>query len=472
MTHPALLASSLMNGKFLFPKHLQLLSRKLLDAAAEPNKRLMVFMPPRHGKSEMVSRWFPTWYLLNNPSKRVMLASYEAEFAGSWGRKVREAFELAVATYGLNTRVSTSAAARDWWEIESYDINTNRYFNTGGAMMTAGVGGGLTGKGGDIVIIDDPVKNAEESMSATMREKAWDWYVSTLRSRLEPKASLIVVQTRWNEDDLSGRILDRVNEMRADGVDMHDWEIISLPAIAEENDPLGREVGEALWPQRYPVKELQQLEVEAGPYWFSALYQQKPIPAGKAIFNAAFMGRYTRQGHILYLAKADGTRKAVSIHECSVFSTVDLATSTKQTADFTVISTWARTRENELILLDVLRKRMEGPDHVSYLVSVWANFRPTIFYIEANGFQLSTVQSAMRAGLPIQPVTADKDKLTRALPAAAKEKAGYFYFPEGSLFKDEEKELWSFPAGDHDDFVDTVSLAELAIREGGYTGNL
>lgn len=459
-------------GKFLYPKHIQLLTEKLLEAAATGNKRLMVFMPPRHGKSEMVSKWFPAWYLLTHPDKRVMLASYEAEFAASWGRRTREQYEKAVAIFNLNTRVSTSAAARDWWEIEQYNMNAAKWFATGGAMMTAGVGGGLTGKGGDIVIIDDPVKNAKDSMSKVMREAAWDWYVSTLRSRLEPGASLIIVQTRWNEDDLSGRILERVEQMKKDGTDLYDWEIIVLPALATKDDPLGRAEGEALWPQRYNVKSLEAIAAEGGTYWFSALYQQAPIPAGKGIFQSRWLGRYTRSGNLLYLTNHRGESKVVDINTCSIFSTVDLATSLKQTADFTVISTWAKTPMNELILLGVLRERLEGPDHVAYLTNEWIRFKPTFFYIESNGFQMSTVQSAMRAGLPILPINVDVDKLTRSLPAAAKMEAGYFYFPQTGLLAQEEKELWQFPAGEHDDFVDTVSLAELAVRGVGYTGNL
>lgn len=260
--------------------------------------------------------------------------------------------------------------------------------------------------------------------------------------------------------------------MKRDQTDIYDWEVIELPALATSDDPLGRAEGEALWPQRYPVPTLKAIEAEGGNYWFSALYQQKPIPAGKGIFQSQWLGRYTLNNGILLLRKADGTQKVQPLNQCSIYSTVDLATSTKQTADFTVISTWARTPLNELVLLDVIRKRLEGPDHVSYFTSAWIAWRPTVFYIEKNGFQLSTVQAAMRAGLPVLPVQADVDKLTRALPAAAKMKAGYFYFPETGTLMAEERELWTFPASEHDDFVDTVSLAELGIRELGYVGNL
>lgn len=401
--------------------------------------------------------------MLNFPEWRVMLASYEASFASSWGKKARDIFEFWASYLGL--RVDPSKGASEWWEIQRRIAN-QQWRNTGGAMYSVGVGGGLTGKGGNIVIIDDPIKNAEESMSMTMRQKAFDWYLSTLSTRAEPQGATIIVQTRWHDDDLSGRILKAADEIG------ENWKVISLPALAGENDPLGRNVGEALWPERYDEPTLRKTEEKIGPYWFSALYQQTPIPEGKSIFQPQWLGRwaYINDGSVFRLTRADGTTKFVPKGHCSIFSTVDLATSIKQTADFTVISTWAMTPERETLLLDVVRQRLEGPEHTKALQAVWATWRPYAFYIEQAGFQLTTIQYAMRAGLPAVPVVPDRDKLARALPAAARMQAGLYYFPEGKVFSECEAELWSFPAGAHDDFVDTVSLSTLVSEGTGVYG--
>jgi hypothetical protein len=311
----------------------------------------MVFMPPRHGKSELVSRWFPAWLMLNFPDWRVMLASYEASFASSWGKKARDIFEFWASYIGL--RVDPSKGASEWWEVQRRIAN-QQWRNTGGAMYSVGVGGGLTGKGGNVVIIDDPIKNAEESMSMTMRQKSFDWYLSTLSTRAEPDGATIIVQTRWHDDDLSGRILKEASQIG------EDWKVISLPALAGENDPLNRNVGEALWPERYDEPTLRKTEEKIGPYWFSALYQQSPIPEGKSIFQPQWLGRWTyiNDGSTFRLTRADGTTKFVPKGHCSIFATVDLATSIKQTADFTVISVWAMTPERETLLLDVVRQRL------------------------------------------------------------------------------------------------------------------
>lgn len=455
------------NGKAKLPKHLDYLNRKLLEFAAPDSglDRMMVFMPPRHGKSETVSRWFPAWYLLNFPDKRVMLASYEASFAAGWGSKVRDIFNLHCAARGL--RVRPNVAAKEWWEIDKWDTELQTWVPTGGGMYTAGVRGGLTGKGGDMVIIDDPIKNAEESLSPTIRKNNEDWYLSTLYTRLEPGSKLVIIETRWHEDDLAGK---RLEEERLGGPEH--WEVINFPALAEENDALGREPGEALWPERFDAPKLRNIEKVQGAYWFSAMYQQRPIPLGKGQFQQQWLGRYEIIGSTYVLYHPDGRQSVWAVDQCIKFSTVDLATSIKQTADYTVISTWALTPNHELILVDVYRAQMEGPDHVAMLQSVWQNHQPVGFWIEQAGFQLSTIQTALRAGLPVMPIAPKGDKLERSISAAVRMKAGYYFFPKGTLYAEEEKELWRFPGGGHDDFVDTVSYSFHVSNDLEYAGNL
>lgn len=226
-------------------------------------RRLLVTMPPRHGKSEFLSLYFPTWYLGVWPDRRVMLASYEASFAESWGRKSRDMMrEVGCEVFGVRVRESPSAASH--WEIEGRE----------GGMSTAGVGGPLTGKGADLLIIDDPIKNAEEANSPTIREKIWDWYRSTAYTRLEPDGVVIVIQTRWHEDDLAGRVLRDADEGG------EPWRVVNMPAIDEAGRPL--------WPERFPIDKLRRIERTLSPYFWSALYQQKPIREGRTEWPDAY----------------------------------------------------------------------------------------------------------------------------------------------------------------------------------------
>ena len=190
---PAHFATLASLGRWRIADHLGLLNRKLLDVAEGRINRLLITMPPRHGKSEFASKYFPAWFLGRYPEKRVILASYEADFASQWGRKVRDLLEHhGSRLFGVMVRHDSKAADR--WELADH----------GGGMQTAGVGGAITGKGADLLIIDDPVKNAEQANSDVYREKTWEWYTSTAYTRLEPGGAVILIQTRWHEDDQIG----------------------------------------------------------------------------------------------------------------------------------------------------------------------------------------------------------------------------------------------------------------------------
>lgn len=249
------------------PPHLRLLDAALVETVAEGG-RLMVFMPPRHGKSQTCSRWLPAWFIEAHPERMVLLASYGADFAADWGRLARDtAIEAGVAV-----RPDVQAAAH--WLTRS-----------GGGMKTDGVGGGITGHGANLLICDDPIKNAEEAHSSTYRRRVWDWWRSTATTRLEPGAAVVLIMTRWHEVDLAGMILA---ETEAEGAER--WRVISLPAIAESSDPLGRAEGEALWPERYPVPVLETTKQRIGSYWWSAQYQQRPSPQGGGLFRREWFG--------------------------------------------------------------------------------------------------------------------------------------------------------------------------------------
>lgn len=197
---PAELANKISNNRWTKPKHIQYIDNMLVKIANSEIFRLIINMPPRHGKSELISKYFPFWYLGHFPDKRIILTSYEASFAQSWGRKVKELIEeFGEPIFKIKLNPSSRSA-------KSFDIKEHY-----GGMACAGAGGAITGKGADLIIIDDPVKNDKQAHSIVYRERIWDWFLATVYTRLEPEGAIIVVMTRWHEDDLCGRIIESMN---------------------------------------------------------------------------------------------------------------------------------------------------------------------------------------------------------------------------------------------------------------------
>lgn len=454
---PAGFAWVASDGAWEIPPHLRLLSERIVDVSTGRIPRLIVTMPPRHGKSELISRYTPAWFLGTFPDKKVMLASYADTFAAQWGRKSRELLEeWGPKLWGI--RLSTESKGGQQWEIATH--NSRR---ANGVMVTAGVGGGLTGKGADLMIIDDPVKNAEEAQSERTREAHHDWWKSTARTRLQAGAGVILVMTRWHEDDLCGRLL-------ADQIEGGDrWEILNLPGIAEENDILGREVGEPLWPgkdgERFDLDWMQQTKNAMGTYWFTAMYQQRPAPADGMLFKRANFRYYEKhEGTNLVTIHGEGAPKIFDTVYGTKFTTVDVAASEKEQADYTVASTWLVTVDRELLLWDVERVKFEGPDLLPFLRRVYFEQRPSFMGIERLGYGLTIIQELLREGLPIVRLEPDKDKITRALPACARYEEHRIFHPRGTGWLDEfESELLVFPNGKHDDQVDTAAYAALQL---------
>src|SRR3990167_1961001 len=247
---PGGLARLLLGESFRLPPHLMALNAALSRVAGGRCKRLMVAMPPRHGKSLLASHAFPAWYLGTFPEREIILASYEAEFAAEWGAKASDLFaEVGKMVWGLT--VAEAQRARNHWGIEGHR----------GAMRTAGAGGSLTGRGASILLIDDPIKNAEEAMSQTHRDHLWDWYRSVAYTRLEPQGAAILIQTKWHQDDLARRLLSEA----AAGGDA--WTVLSMPAVAEDADVLGRSPGDALWPERFGLAQLDEIKKSVGIWW-------------------------------------------------------------------------------------------------------------------------------------------------------------------------------------------------------------
>lgn len=405
----------------------------------------------------LTSQFFPAWYLMMRPKKRVILASYGADFAAEWGRKARAIVEEhGPSLYGVSMDRRSSKADR--WDLAGLP----------GGMVTAGVGGGITGRGASLFIIDDPVKNAEEANSPAYQEMTWNWYTSTARTRMAPDGAIVLVMTRWNDLDLAGKLLTSEHA--------HIWEYLRLPAVAEDaDDALGRKAGEALCPGLFPRDALEEIKGEVGSYVWAGMYQQRPAPPEGGIIKRAWFQsrRYRRDPKDPdKLLMSDG--RVVTLHDCLVFSITDLAVSTKETADYTVISTFALTMDGrrDLILLNVKRSRMEGPDILPAIDSERKVWKAKFAGIETVAFQLSMVQQARRLGIPVREIPADKDKVVRAYAATPHMEAGKVWLPlEAHYLADFEAEIFSFPNATHDDQTDTLTYA-CAFAQGQAIGNV
>lgn len=402
-------------------------------------------MPPRNGKSTLCSEYFPAWFIATHPDLSVIFTSYEADYAAGWGRKARDILEArGEELFGITVRDDSNAAKR--WHITGHL----------GGMQTAGVGGPLTGKGADVLIIDDPVKNDKEANSAVYRAHAWEWYKSTAYTRLEPGGAVLLVMTHWHEDDLAGKIL---TEMEEGG---EQWVVLSLPAMAEEEDPIGREPGEPLWPARFPTPVLENIKRTVGPYWWGALYQQHPSRPQGTVFQYTNF-RYFRQDDEHYLLGRPEGVKRWRKDQCYIFQTVDAAETESEKADYTAVATWAVTPDMDLLLLDMMRVQLETPDLIPTLRQASNKWSPA--YIGVEGRPL--FQMVRRAGLPVRRLRPDKDKWTRAQPASARMSEGCIYFLAGSPWlQDLEEELLAFPTGVNDDQVDVVAYAALEMQKG------
>ena len=418
-----------------------------MDVALGKITRLIIDLPPRNGKSELISKYFPAWYLGKFPDNRIILASYESDFAAGWGRKARDLVEeFGPEFFNINVRGTSSAAHR--WDLEGYN----------GGMITAGAGGAISGKGANIFVIDDPIKNQDEAYSKLQRDRIWEWYRSVVYTRLDTTDSaIILMMTRWHADDMAGRL---IKEMK-DGGEL--WTVISLPAIAEENDLLNRTPGEPLWPERFPLKTLMRIKGAIGPDWWSALYQQNPIQQTGKLFKRQYFRYFTRENDIYRLWAQDGSSKNVKVRDCWIFQTCDPAASTRESADYFALATWAVTPENDLLLLDMFRERLEGPDQPALFKQLNDLWNPQFQAVESAGLGKTLFQMLVREGLPVedlQKLGQDLDKMTRARPAAARMKAGAVYFSKGAHWlPDYEDELISFDKGAHDDQVDVTSYA-------------
>lgn len=418
-------------------KHQQYLYSALQRVTDGVTKRLMIFMPPRHSKSETVTVRYAAYRLEQSPKMNIILGSYNQTLANRFSRKVKR-----IAQSRLT--LSKDRKAANEWETA-----------IGGGLRAVGVGGGITGFGGNLIMIDDPVKSREEAESETYRDKCWDWFNDDLYTRLEPDGAMILTMTRWHDDDLAGRLL---KEMEEGG---EEWEVVSLPALAEAKDPLGRKPGEALCPERYDREALLKREKKLGPYSFAALFQQRPTPLEGALFKREWF-----KDKVI-----DAEQVPAKLRWARGY---DLAVSQKTSADYTASFRCAYDKLGNLYIADGHRRRMEFPEQQRYVIQRMKGDANTEHGIEKALHGEALVQSLRREQsirhIPFRAIKVDTDKFTRALAWANLAAEGKVFLVRGPWNADFLDEICRFTGKNdaHDDQVDAVSLAVsmLAKRRG------
>ena len=406
--------------------------------------RLMIFAPPRSGKSELFSRAFPAWAFGKNPNLQMIASSYSSDLSTRMNRDVQRI--MMSDTYAdifpetkLNSKRVVTATQNALRNSEIFEI-----VGHAGAYRSAGVGGGITGMGADISIIDDPIKDAAEANSATFRDRVWDWYVTTLYTRLSPKSGVLLGMTRWHEDDLAGRLIKEIEN----GGDK--WQILSFPAIAERDEEHRKE-GEVLHPERYDIERYLKIKNTIGSYAWTALYQQRPTTKGGEIIKGAWFKRFDVLPRL--------TRVGVFM---------DTAQKTGEQNDYSVLLLAGLGIDGAVYLIDLKRGKWDAVELENTTKDFYVKHKPAyagvVFYIEDKSSGTGLIQKIKRENnIPVKAVTPQKDKYTRVLDVVGYIESGYVNLPSsGAWVNDFIDECEKFTATNshlHDDQVDTLTMA-------------
>jgi len=386
----------------------------------------MIFMPPRHGKSELASKRFPAWCLGRDPKRQIIAASYNSDLANDFGRNVRNLVaepEFGQVFPGVTLAPDSQAANR---------MNTNH----GGTYVAAGVGTAVTGRGAHIALIDDPFKDREEADSERRRELVWDWYRSTLFTRLMPGGSIVLIQTRWHEDDLAGRLLENEGKVSEGG----QWHVLELPAISGQ--------GQALWPEWYSLPVLERIKATVGQREWSALYQQRPQPDEGTFFQREWFKEWTGLPHMRF------------------YGTSDYAV-TDGGGDYTVHRIWGVDAGGSLYRVDGWRGQATSDVWIEKKLDLMARYQPMAWFGESGVIRraiepmLLRRMSERRILCRMEWLSSIADKPTRARAFQAMAASGRVYFERDA----DLSEFLAFPAGKHDDDVDTAGMIGRALDQ-------
>ena len=423
---------------FIEGKHHRVMADAFNRIAEGELKRLIINMPPRHTKSEFASHLFPAWYLGRFPDRKVIQTAHTAELAVGFGRKVRNLVgskDYASIFSGVSLSADSKAAGR--W-------NTNRQ----GDYFAIGVGGAVTGKGADILIVDDPHSEQEAAQNdPSVYDKTYEWYTSGPRQRLQPGGAICLVMTRWSKKDLTGSILKA--SIERGGAD--EWEIIELPAILPSNKPL--------WPGFWPLEQLEALKAELPVGKWSAQYQQDPTSEEGAIIKREWWKEWDKKDP----------------PDCEfVIQSWDTAFLAKETADYSACTTWGvfydEDKNANIILLDALQERLEFPDLKVRAYEMYKESEPDACIVEAKAAGSPLIFELRRLGIPVAEYSPGRgrDKIARVNAVSDLFHSGHVWAPKKRWAEEVIEEFASFPTGDHDDLVDSSTQALLRFRQGGF----
>jgi predicted phage terminase large subunit-like protein len=407
-------------------------------------KRLIINMPPRHTKSEFASYLLPAWFLGKYPHKKIIQCSHTAELAVGFGRKVRnlvdtDAYRKVFSDLNL---ASDSKAAGRW--------NTSK----GGDYFAIGIGGAVTGKGADVLIIDDPHSEQEAAIAEVnpdIYDKTYEWYTSGPRQRLQPGGAIVVVMTRWSKRDLTGQILKDAAANDSIG----EWEVIEFPAILPSEKPL--------WPEFWELEELEKVKRDVPNSKWMAQYQQNPISESAAIVKREWWQEWPKE----------------TPPQCDfILMAWDTAFEKTQRADYSACTTWGvfyhpddtGTEQANIILLNAFRDRMEFPELKQVAVEEYKEWDPDSVIIEKKASGAPLIYEMRAMGIPVQEFTPTRgnDKISRLNAVSDLFASGRVWAPATRWAEEVIDEVAEFPAGSHDDYVDTVSMAMHRFRRGGY----
>jgi predicted phage terminase large subunit-like protein len=426
---------------FINGAHHKIMAKKFEEIAEGKTRRLIINMPPRHTKSEFGSYMLPAWFLGRDPSKKIIQCSNTAELAVGFGRKVRNLVgseQYAKIFPNVTLRSDSKAAGR--WST-----------NSNGEYFAIGVGGTVTGKGADLLIIDDPHSEQEAAIAATNPEvydKVYEWYSSGPRQRLQPGGSIIVIMARWSKKDLTGRILKSALEKDGD-----EWDIIEFPAILPS--------GKALWPQFWDIKELEVLREELPlPKW-QAQYQQQPTSEEGALVKRDWWKIWEQD----------------TPPQCTyLIQSWDTAFTKNERSDYSACTTWGVFYLNEdemqpnVILLDAFKARLEFPELKEKAFNMYKEWMPDSFIVEGKASGLPLIGELRRMGIPVSEFTPTRgnDKIARLNSVTDLFASGKVWAPPRRWADEVIEEMASFPNSDHDDLVDSSTQALIRFRQGGF----
>lgn len=436
------------NPKTVQTPALDLIDEALVRAFRTPDSRLIISMAPQEGKSVRVANDFPVWALIQNPELRIVTASYAQSLANRNGRAIRNRIQTQPA---LGLQIASDNGSVGEWTLQGHE----------GGVLSVGIGAGVTGRPADMMIIDDPIKDRKEADSETFRDNVWDWWTDAASARLAPGAPVVVILTRWHQDDLAGRLIERDIEAG--------WEVINIPAQADhspergETDPLGREPGEFMVSARgRTLQQWLRRKSTAGARTWASLYQGRPSPESGGVFPAE--EKLARYDEPLWVSRGDGSFTVPGIHrdDYELVQSWDLTFKDKKANDYVVGQVWLRVGV-QAYLLDMVRERMNFTatvEAIKRMTAKWPEANAKFIEDKANGpAVMNTLSKTVFGMIPIEP---EGSKYARASAVSPLVEAGNVVFPTVKLMPnvgDLLEEMKNFPNGVHDDSVDAMSQA-------------